>query len=114
MMTINKICLEFRGELDSKFNPPFTDLDTFKVTKDLQKKLANEQIRTTFRVGQLIFDDKSYGQENVKHFWLEYRHGLKTIYIDLTAKKYQFFINEVIPKVIIGKLPRYFKMCENN
>ena len=111
MFKINEIVIKYSDKLYKEHKPPYEGVDNQEIIKDLQRTLKYRGINTNLIKGKIIFDNSKELLEN-EHCWLEYNYResgqRKKIQIDITARKYQFYINEHIPTTIVGVLPRYY------
>lgn len=111
MNKIEKVIIiaeQVRKELEDKYGADNLYGKCIEASDKISALLEKEGIEHDIVEGWCVYDDFSTCSDKPYdvHTWIELRDEKRT-YVDVTATQFDMFIDEEIPRVIVGKRPYY-------
>lgn len=107
--TVIETCRMVRHNFEKKYGEDLQG-KCIEASETIQKMLLEKGIETKLVEGWCHYDDSSTcsDRDYDEHTWLE----CDGLYIDITADQFSYFIDEKIPKILVGDKPYYMKYEE--
>ena len=105
---ILSVCKEVRKQLIAKHGEDLAGT-CIEASEKIQEKLTKLGIKSTIVEGWCHYDDASScsDRDYDEHTWVECEISNETLYVDVTADQFSYFIDEDIPEIIVGEKPYY-------